>query len=404
MFNPVTGLLARAGTGGISRSGLQPDRNNFAPRLGLAWSLHPRTVLRAGYGLYYDSGLLVSNTALYFNPPYFVIRVYFPTATSLLTLTDPFPSRGGITPAASLSSLSPDIRSAYLQQWNLNVQHEAFGGTLTVAYAASKGTALIRSRDLNQPRPSSGDIAPRRPVPAFGNIFYTESGGNSNYHALQANYRRRLARGWSLLAAYTWAKAIDDTSAFLGTRTDKNFPQNSLDFGAERGLASFDQRQRLSIATVWQLRRGWEWSLLTSAATGQPLTPILRFDNSNTGNTGGQFGSDRPNALRDARLAGRGASAWFDTTAFSTAPRFAFGNAGRNIVTGPGFASVDAAIAKRIRLTERLDLRIEAQAFNLLNRANLDMPERFADEPATFGRVLSAKAPRQIQFSARLTF
>lgn len=402
VFNVATRSLARAGSNGVSRSGLQPDRNNFAPRVGLAWSVDPGTVVRTGYGVYYDSGLLVANTALYFNPPFFVIRVFFPTATSLLTLSDPF--RGGITPPASLSSLSADIRSSYMQHWQGSIQRDLLGGALTVAYTGTKGTALLRSRDFNQPRPGAGDVGSRRPLPAFGNVFYTESGGNSHYHGLQTSYQRRLARGWSLLAAYTVAKSIDEASAFLGTRTDKNFPQDSLNFGAERGLSSFDQRQRLSAAGVWELRGGWEWSVVATAASGHPLTPVLRFDNSNTGNTGGQFGSDRPNALRNSQLTNPSASAWFDTSAFGVAQRFAFGNAGRNTVTGPGFASVDTAIAKRLRLSERLELRLEGQAFNLLNRTNFDAPERLADEPTTFGRILSAKAPRQFQLAARLRF
>jgi hypothetical protein len=399
-----TGRLTRAGAEGATRSGYRPDRNNLAPRVGLAWQLDPKTVIRTGYGVYFDSGLLVANTALYFNPPYFTLRVHFPTATSLLTLNDPFPARGGIAPPASLSTLSPDLRNSYLQQWNFNIQRSAGAGVASLAYAGTKGTALLRSRDFNQPTPAAGDIGPRRPLPAFANIFLAESGGNSTYHSLQASYQRPLARRWSLLAAYTWAKSIDDTSAFLGTRTDKNFPQNSQAFSLERGLSSFHQSQRVSAASVWQLPRGVQASLIATAAAGQPLTPILRFDNSNTGNTGGQFGSDRPDAVRGSALSDPTSSRWFDTAAFVLPPRFRFGNSGRNTVTGPGFATVDLALAKRFALTERLALHLEAQAFNLLNRTNFDMPDRFADEPSTFGRIFSAKSPRQGQLVARFVF
>ena len=408
VLNLATGKIANVGTSGISRSGTRPDRNNLAPRAGFAWSVSPKTVIRGGYGVYYDVGLLVASTALYFNPPYFTIRAFFPTQTSLLTLSDPFPARGGITPAASLSSLSPDLVSAYLQHWNLNVQREIAGGALSIAYGASKGTHLIRSRDINQPPPASGDIAPRRPLPAFANIFFAESGGNSSYQSLQASFTRPVSRGFSAIVSYTLSKSIDDASAFLGNKPDKNFPQNSRDFRAERALSSFDQRQRVSAAGVWQLPgkllRGFQGSVVAGATTGQPLTPILRFDNSNTGNTGGQFGNDRPNILRDPKLASPSADRWFDPTAFAVPARFAFGSAGRNIVTGPGFASVDAAITRRFRLGDAAAIQIEAQAFNLANRTNFDTPERFADEPSTFARVFSAKSPRQIQFSARLTF
>jgi len=390
--------VVRVGQAGVPRSGLQPDRNNFAPRVGLAWRAPGEVTVRAGYGVYYDSGLLVANTALYFNPPFFAIRVYFPTAQALLNLSDPF--RGGITPPASLSALSPALRGAYLQQWNFTIEQRGF----SVAYAGSKGTGLLRSRDVNQPLPGPGDIGARRPNPALGNVFFTESAGNSTYHSLQLNYQRPLRRGWSALASYTYSKAIDDASAFLGTRADKNFPQNSRDLRSERGLSSFDQRQRLSAAAVWQWRHGIEWSAVAAAASGSPFTPVLRFDNSNTGNTGGQFGSDRPSALRSASLAQPTPQAWFDTAAFALAPRYSFGNAGRSILTGPAFASVDTSLAKRWTLRDRLTLRLEGQVFNLLNRANFDWPERLADEPTTFGRIFSAKAPRQAQLALRVIF
>ena len=391
-------------TGRITRVGLRPDRNNVAPRMGFAYSPDARTTVRGGYGLYYDAGLLLANTALYFNPPYFAIRVYFPTATSLLNLSDPFPRQGGIAPPASLSLIAGDSVAAYLQHWNFSVQRATKAGTLSVAYGASKGTHLLRSRDRNQPAPAAGDVQARRAEPQYANVFFTESAANSSYQSLQVSLNRPLAKRWSMLAAYTLAKSIDNASGFLGSRTDENFPQNSRDLRAERGLSNFDQRQRLSVASVWQAPGRFEVSVLASVAAGQPLTPVLRFDNSNTGNTGGQFGSDRPNVGRDPRLKQRTAAAWFDSAAFAVPARFTFGNAGRNIVTGPGYASVDAAVSRTFRWRERIGLRAEAQAFNLFNRTNFDAPERFADEPTTFGRIFSARAPRQIQLALRLTF
>ena len=402
----ATGTLSQVGVNGISRSGTRPDRNNVAPRMGLAWSLNAHTVVRAGYGLFYDSGMIVANTSLYFNPPYFNIRVFFPTATSLVTLSDPFSTRGGITPAASLSSLSPDLVQASLQHWNLNLQHEFKAiGVVSAAYAGSKGTHLIRSRDLNQPAPGSTDLARRRPYPTFSNIFWIESGGNSNFHSLQLSLNRPLSRGFSLLAAYTYAKSIDDSSAFLATKADKNFPQNSRDFASERALSSFDIRQRASVAAVWRMPFGLQSSAIFSANSGQPFTPILRFDNSNTGNTGGTYGNDRPNVLRDPKLAAGTADRWFDTAAFAIPARYTFGNAGRNVVRGPGYVSADAAISRKFRIwRDALSLQVEAQAFNLFNRTNYNLPEAFVDEPATFGHIFSARAPRQLQFAARVSF
>jgi len=319
-----------------------------------------------------------------------------------LTLADPFPARGGVTPPPSPNTLSPDLTTGYLQHWNLNVQRQlGRSGTVSVAYAASKGTHLIRSRDLNQPAPAPGDVASRRPDTALGGIFYIESGANSSYQSLQFSLDRRLAGNLSLLVAYTRSKSIDDSSAFLGTIPDKNFPQDSRNFRAERAVSSYDVPNRFVTAFVLNLRR-FELRGIATLQSGQPFTPILRFDNSNTGNMGGIFGSDRPDALRNPSLANPSPSRWFDTSALPIAPRFHFGSAGRNILRGAGTANVDVALGRRFRLTERLALAADAATFNLLNRTQFDLPERFAGEASTFGRVLSARPARQVQLSLRL--
>jgi hypothetical protein len=403
--------LVRVGTEGLSRSGIRADRNNLAPRLGFAWSLTPTTVLRGGYGIFYDCGTLMVSSAAYFNPPYFNIYVFFPSAAGLLTLNNPFPTQNGMLPPASLSSFSPDLTTAYLQHWNLNLQREIKGaGTLSLAYAASKGTHLIRSRDLNQPRPGAGDVGSRSPYPEFSNIFFSESGANSEYQSLQASFHRPLSRGATLIGLYTFSKSIDDTSAFLSTTADKNFPQDSRNFRLDRGLSSFDMTHRATLAVVQKLpgrnrlTRGFQTSGILVIQSGQPFTPLLQFDNSNTGNTGGNFGSDHPNVLRNPALSNPSPDRWFDTSAFAVPEQYTFGNAGRNIVRGPGLATVDVSLSRQFTLAERGSLQFQAQAFNLLNRANFDLPEHFADAPATFGKIFSAKAPRQVQFSLRFSF
>ncbi|MBL8217489.1 MAG: hypothetical protein JNK87_42600, partial [Bryobacterales bacterium] len=215
---------------------------------------------------------------------------------------------------------------------------------------------------------------------------------------------RRFSRRISLLASYTWSKSIDDTSAFLTTKPDKNFPQDSLNFRAERAVSSFDIPHRATAAFVVSLPAKLELRGITVAQSGQAFTPLLRFDNSNSGNTGGNFGSDRPNVVGNPRLDDRTPERWFNTSSLVVPPRFTFGNAGRNILRGPGYVTVDASIARRFRITERLESTLELQSFNLLNRVNYDLPERYADEPGTFGRIFSAKAPRQLQLVFRLSF
>jgi len=404
-----TQAIVQVGTNGISRSGLKPDWNNLAPRVGFAWTPVEKLVLRGGYGIYYDANMLVVNSSLYFNPPFFNVQLAFPTATSLLTLNDPFAN--GFPAAPSPNTLSPDLSTGYLQHWNLDVQRQLSPSTMvSVAYAGSKGTHLIRSRDLNQPPPGPGDVSARRPYAEFGGIFFTESGGNSEFHALEVSLNRRLARNFSILATYTFSKSIDDTSAFLGTQPDKNFPQDSRNYRAERALSSFDMRHRFTTAYTYNLP-GRQWWIRNSelrgivvAQSGQPFTPILLTDNSNTGNQGGIFGSDRPDVLRNPELDDRTPERWFDTSAFAIPAQYRFGSAGRNILEGPGLFTFDLAFSRRFALRERASLSFDAEAFNLFNRTNFDLPERIADDPATFGRIFSAKPPRQIQFALRLTF
>ncbi len=411
IFNLASGQVQQVGTNGLSRSGLKPDYTNFGPRVGFAYSLDSKTVVRGGYGIYYDAGTLTVNSALYFNPPYFNIYVYFPSAQGLLSLANPYPSSNGLLPPPSLSTLSPDMKTAYLQSWNLNLQRQIHGvGVLSVAYAGSKGTHLIRSLDLNQPAPGPGDLSSRQPYPQYSSIFFTESGGNSNYNSLQVSLSRRLAHSLTLLGIYTFSKSIDDTSAFLATFADPNFPQNSHNYRLDRGLSSFDMTHRAVIGYVYSLPfknvalRNLESSAIVTMQSGQPFTPVLRFDNSNTGNTGQQAGSDRPNVVGNPSLPNPSANLWFNTAAFAIPAPYTFGSAGRNILRGPGLATMDVSLSRRFRLAERASAVLGVQAFNLLNRENLNLPELYADDPANFGKIFSAKAPRQVQMALRFSF
>ena len=245
-YDVDTGTLVPVGTNGVSSSGISPDTNNLAPRLGISWTPFANTVIRGGYGVFYDSGMLTVNTSQYFNPPQFNLRVFFPSAQGLLTLADPFPLARGYTPPATLSGLSPDLVNGYLQHWNLAVQREFNSiGTVTLAYGGSKVSNLIRPRNINQPTPSPGDVQERRPNPMYADIFYVESAGSSRYDSFQFTFDRPLSRSLSVLAAYTLARSDDDASAFLGTPSDKNLPQDSHNPDAEWGPSSFDVRHRM---------------------------------------------------------------------------------------------------------------------------------------------------------------
>ena len=256
-FDFQTGTIAQVGTNGISRSGTHGWDGGFGPRVGFAWSPanHVRWFAEC-YGIYYDAGMFVVNSALYYNPPFFTISVYFPTASSLLTLANPFATSNGYVPPAALSILSPDFKPAYVQQWNFNIQREmARMGVISVAYAGAKGTDLPRSLDINQPYPDAGAVSfLARLSPAFSNILETESAGDSEYQSFQVSFHRRPhRRGFSILASYTFSKSIDDTSSFLPVPADQNFPQNSHNYHLEHALSGFDVPNVATIAFVYRI-------------------------------------------------------------------------------------------------------------------------------------------------------
>jgi hypothetical protein len=240
---------------------------------------------------------------------------------------------------------------------------------------------------------------------------------------LQASLERRLTRGVQFLTAYTLSHSIDDTSDFLAINGDENFPQDSSRLGLERGLSNFDLRHRFTFTGMFDLpfgpgRRwgaawsgplrgilgGWRAGTITALQSGFPFTPRLTRDNSNTGNTGGLFGSDRPNRLRDPRLDHPTADRFFDTSAFAVPPAYSFGNSGRNVLTGPRLATVDLALHKPFTLAGERRLELRAEVFNLFNTPPLGLPERDADQAAIFGKILSAGPARQIQFALKISF
>jgi hypothetical protein len=419
-----TGQIVKVGTNGVSDSGISPDYKNFAPRVGIAWNIVPNFVLRAGYGDFYDAGMFIIGSTAYFNPPQFVLNVFFPSAAGLLTLNNPFPSNAGYTPPASLSVLSPKIITPYMQQWNLSAE-QAIGkrGTLSLSYVGSTGSHLIRVSDLNQPSLSStgsqDNLQSRRPYPQYSAIFDVETEGASNFNALEVHYKGQVAPGVSLWGAYTFSHSLDGQSAFLGDVADPNFPQNSHDVAAEHGPSSFDMRNRFVAAYVVSLPHNNRWTRNTdlqgivTAESGQPFTPTLSpgDDNSNTGNSGQQAGSDRPNVIGNPNAAvnpvtkarTRTTDEWFNTAAFAVAPPNTFGDAGRNSLIGPDYSSFDLSLSRRFTLHDRTTATFEAQSFNLLNHPSYSLPNPYADQ-ASFGTISSATDPRQLQFALRLAF
>jgi hypothetical protein len=426
VYDPATRSLVRVGTNGIPRGGFDADKNNFAPRVGLAWTLDEaqNTVLRAGYGVYYDQSALAPGEALYFNAPFFDLSLFFPLPGLPLTLANPFPQGFPFPLPKSALAIQRDLRTPYVQQWGVNLQRQLGRNRVAeIGYVGSKGTKLLTARDINQPRPSP--VSPNlRPNPLFDDIDLIESRANSNYHALQARLQQRLSAGLSLLASYTYSKSIDDASNFFTSAGDPNFPQDSNNVRAERGRSNFDVRQRLSVSYTYELpfgkgRRyardggilsallsGWQTNGVLTLQTGRPFTVAVLsdIDISNTGRSNLGFGAnDRPNVVGDPRLSNPTPDRWFNTAAFAFPAFGTFGNSGRNTLDGPGYQNFNASLVKNTALTESLKLQLRAEAFNLFNHPNFNLPDNFIGSP-TFGRILSAQSPRHLQFGVKLLF
>jgi hypothetical protein len=413
--------LVVLGTEGVSRSGIEADRNNFAPRFGFAWRVRgdEKTVVRGGYGLFYDVAYLNIAAGFAFNPPFLTVNQFFSDPTNLLRLSNPFPNNALASGVVSPSTLDPHLRDAYMQQWSAGVQKEIkWNVVVEVNYVGSKGTKLLRQHNVNAPLPGlDPDINARRPIPQFGDIFLAESSASSRYRALQLRAEKRYSNGLSFLAAYTWSNSIDDDSAFFPTHGDLNLAQNPNDLKAERGPSNFDVRHRFSLSYIYELpfgrKRGflnhssglvnglvggWQLTGIVVLQSGQPFTPQLSIDNSGTG----QF-TDRPNVFANPRTGQGGPTSWFDKSSFAIPAAGTYGNAGRNSLIGPSFQTVDAGLFKNFQITEQRQIQFRTEIFNLLNHPNFNLPVRFVDQPNA-GQISSAKASRQIQFAMKLIF
>ncbi|HXG85074.1 MAG TPA: TonB-dependent receptor [Pyrinomonadaceae bacterium] len=426
--------LRLASDGSLENRALtRPDRNNFAPRLGFAYSITDNTVIRGGFGTSYNLvDRLGSEDQLSLNPPLFVgYSFQSDTLNPALNFRTGFAPNvldpANVDPSKVLLRTSnPEARTPYVHQASISLQH-SFGRDYIaeVSYVTTRGRHLMTLRNLNQPtpgpKPSTINDAnplisiPARaaffPFPAFGVIQYRDDNGYSNYNSLEATLDKRFSNGWTTRAVYTLSKSEDN---------DFSFGQNQTDFDAGFGASDFDVRHRFVLNGIYQLPfggkgayfkkgfgaallGGWELSGSLNTRTGRPFTvtqsgdPLSLFGRSTT----------LPNLVGDPAISDRTVNRWFDPTAFQVLPAGStdFGNAGRNILRGPGFASLDLGIHRKFSLgseTRFLDLRWEL--FNALNRANFGLPNRTINSSNVGTITTLAGDPRVMQFAARFNF
>ncbi len=361
---------------------------NFQPRVGFAWDVFGtgRTVVRSAYAIMTDQPITGIVTALTTNPPFAFPVSFAPTSgVPFVTLANAFGvASGSVAPR----SITPDYRDAYVQSYNFNVQQE-FRGDIGVmlGYFGSKGTNLNVILNENQPingvrpyRTLSAD-SPILPGKALSNILVEESAANSNYNALWLTVTKRLSKGLQLNGDYTWSKSLDDNSRSNNAGAT-SLPQNSYNLAGEYSPSDYDVRHRLAANAIYQLPfkgnravEGWSISTIVQLQTGNPLN----FHTTNSALTG--LTTVRPSVLGSVQTGftpatNKSATAvtYIQNPAVFYDQGNAFGNLGRNAVTGPGFSNVDLAIWKDTKITERVTWQIRADAFDLLNHANFNNP------------------------------
>ncbi len=397
-----------------------PDRNNFDPRLGIAWS-KGKTVIRTGAGVYHGPGQIDDvNTALDNAADRFSL-----TANEAPGLSYPItPFLGlardvGVTPR----SLQRDRRDLYSIQWGLSVQRQlpgAFSGQ--VGYVGSSGVKLFARQYINNLDP----VTRVRPLPNFGRMDEKRQDGKSNFNALQVSLHRRVAHGLNWGTEYMWSHSINDGNIGGGEGAQ---PQIAACRACDRGNSNQDIRHTITSNWVYELPfgpgrsflstgpaskifGGWEVSGIWTARTGRMLTIGVSRSTADVpdGNTSGQ----RPNIVPGVSIYPAGGptfSQWFNPAAFAIPARGTWGNAGRAIATGPGLVQVDFALQKSTRLAEGKSLVFRIEEFNLFNRTQAGNPGTTFTSAASFGlitsglnRTIGAGTARQMQLAMRLVF
>ena len=427
---PLPQGWAIARDGRFGRRSWKTDARQFAPRVGFAYSLDAKTVIRGGLGIFFPHDIGNAAFDILRNQP-FTMRIasnsdqFIPNAT----WNNPYP------PASlRVSTLTPSWvwgdPQPYTPQWSFNVQRSLTGTmTLEAGYIGSASVHLQRTVYANDSVPG-GPIANRnlrRPWPDLGFIQAVEAPSHASYHALQARLQQRFAHGFTLLAAYSWEKSIDDGSGIRQALGDTYVPSDGADLRSERGLSAFHFGQKLTVSGLWELPFGRGKSVggdvnkyLNHLVGGWQLGGIVTLEGGFPFSVTCQNNATYQNTDSTCRADATGISPvldnpdparWFNQAAFTNRLNFTagvgpyrFGNSARNNLTGPGLVQVDASLFKSFRFTERVELDFRAEFFNLPNHPNFGQPAATVGV-ADFARISSTRTDqRQIQLGLRLTF
>src|SRR5215470_1343443 len=398
---------------------VQKDLNNWGPRIGLAYSANDRTVIRTGFGVYYDNLNLNELQFSRLVPPYYGQYSLTPTATQLNFQVDTlFPDLNGIPQFPAPFSMDPNNRTAYTAQWNVNVQRELGRNVVfEVAYTGSRSYNEHKRYNINQAQPGTTPIATRVPYPAFQSaILYSSDAGWARFNGLSIRLEKRYTSGLFFLGNYQISKSTDNGSG----EVEANDTAYAWNLNADESYARYDQRHRAAISGGYELPFGvgkkwlssgsaasyalgdWQVQGVVRLASGFPFT-ITSTNVCQCGSFVPQRVNFVPGREGDAgNIDNSAPERWFDPTAYSVPALGTQGSAGRNTVRGPGTQRVDLSISKRFPINKaRVEFRWEI--FNLLNHANFGTPDNNISN-ATVGTITTADDGRTMQFGLRFVW
>ena len=416
VFDPATDALVQVGTPGFGQI-YQTNNKNFQPRVGLAWDPwgDGRTSVRLGYALLTQQPVTNIASALTENPP-FATPLAASSSSNSITLEAPPASPKTVAPI----TVNPNLKNAYAQDWNLTIQR-SLTNTMGIqfAYVGSRGTHLQQILNENQPAVVSGVYQAAGPFSNFSQITEYASNGFSTYNALWFTVTKQVSHGLQLMASYTFAKSLDESSLDIANA----FPQDSNNLRQDYGPSDYDARHRFVLSGFYQLPfkenravSGWEFSWISSAQSGNPLQPVV---------PAGLFpGMDlRPDVAGSVSVTGNPAQ-WFADKAAFVAPCTVVGTVfascspgdmGRNSVVGPSFVNTDLSLIKNTRVSEKVNVQFRAEAFDVFNHPNFGNPNLNVSTSITpnsnFGTITNTRFPngdfgsaRQLQLALKLEF
>jgi hypothetical protein len=445
-FDPATNTLVRATNGGIyNRALVNPDYKDWGPRLGLAYSVIPKTVIRAGYGISYDFFNRTGSAGEGINGPLAIFGTISqpsnPLSPAFLTAQNAFTTgiASNFNPINSNNLYIPaNTRWPYIQSWVFSIQREIDRNTvLEVSYNGNHSLRLPIIGDWNQAAPNlpgqTLNVQARVPDPSFGPITWVDPAGNNNYNGLSARFEHRFSHGLYFLNSFTWSHAMGDSEqvleAFSGYQAAN--PQNIYNLHNEFGPSMFDVKLLNVSSVVYDLpfgkgrqfasnlnpvleaiAGGWELNAINTANSGLPVNIDYNPSSANDVTGISQSADYRGVALLRPNVAGSAVSqstpqsllTYFAGYTFTTPPASApFGDLGRNAFRTPGLEQWDLGVDKNFFIREKIKLQFRSEFFNILNHTNFGVPNNVSTSGA-FGTITTTYPPRQIQFGLKLMF